>query len=81
MMSLIDAPRDKRLRIVDIQGTEGVRRRLLSLGIHTGDFVEVCSQALFGGPVLVKDQEKGTCIAISRGIARKIRVDVVDTHE
>ena len=78
MISLLEAPQDKPLRIVAIQGPEGARRRLLSLGLRTGIMVELSSQAPFGGPVLVKDKEKEMCFALGRGIARRIQVDIVD---
>ena len=80
-LSLIEAPHDQPLRIRDIQGPEGMRRRLLSLGLRVGDLVEVGSQAMFGGPLLIKDRAKGTCVALGRGIARRIKVDVIDGHE
>jgi len=81
MINLLDAPRDKLLRIVAVQGPEGPRRRLFSLGLRTGILVELSSQAPFGGPILIKDKTRGTCVALGRGVARRIQVDVVDGRE
>ncbi len=81
MINLLDAPKDKLLRIVAVYGPEGSRRRLLSLGLRTGILVELSSQAPFGGPILIKDKERGTCVALGRGVARRIQVDVVDGRE
>ncbi|MGZ5439651.1 MAG: FeoA family protein, partial [Candidatus Aminicenantales bacterium] len=40
-MNLLDAPHGKPLRIVDLAGGENVRRRLMALGFHKGDVVEL----------------------------------------
>jgi len=81
MISLIDAPKDKRLRIVDVQGGHGVRRKLLSLGFHKNDIVELDSRSIFGGPVLIKDLTSDTSVALGRGIAQKIMVDIIDDQK
>lgn len=81
MISLIDAPRDKKLRIVDIMGGHGVRRRLLSLGFHKNDLVEMDSRSIFGGPILIKDLTSDTSVALGRGIAKRIMVEIVDDEE
>ena len=36
-MNLVNAPHNTPLRIVDLAGGEGVRRRLMALGFHKGD--------------------------------------------
>ncbi len=78
MISLINAPQNARLRIVAILGGEGVRRRLFALGFHKDDFIELDSQAILRGPVLVRNFTSDTTIALGRGIAQKIMVEVVD---
>jgi len=78
MLSLIEAPLDKPLRIVQFLGGYGVRRKLMSLGIHAGDIIEVDSRSLFGGPVLIRSLTNNTTIAIGRGIARKILVTLIN---
>jgi Fe2+ transport system protein FeoA len=77
-MSLVEAPIDKPLRIVDIAGGESVRRRLLAIGFHKGDVVELDSLAILKGPVLIRSAACGTKVALGRGIARKITVEVLD---
>ena len=77
-MSLVEAPIDKPLRIVDISGGESVRRRLLAIGFHKGDLVELDSLAILKGPVLVRSSASGMRVALGRGVARKITVEVLD---
>jgi len=77
-MSLVEAPIDKPLRIVDIAGGESVRRRLLAIGFHKGDVVELDSVAILKGPILIRSAACGTRVALGRGIARKITVEVLD---
>lgn len=77
MISLINAPFDKPLKIMDVSGGHGVRQRLLSLGFHKSDIVELESRSIFGGPVLVRNINSGTSIALSRGIAQKIMVEII----
>jgi Fe2+ transport system protein FeoA len=76
MTDLMKAPRGLPLRVVDISGGEGVRRRLFSLGIHPGDLIEFLSQGIMGGPVLIRPVGSGVTIAIGRGVARKILVEI-----
>ena len=78
MISLIDAPPDKPLRIVAFMGGHGVRRRLLALGIHKDDVIELDSRSILRGPVLIRDVTSATSVAIGRGIAQKIMVEIVD---
>jgi Fe2+ transport system protein FeoA len=77
-MSLVEAPIDRSLRIVDIAGGESVRRRLLAIGFHKGDLVVLDSLAILKGPILVRSSASGMRIALGRGIARKITVEVMD---
>ena len=81
MIDLTQAPYDKQLRIVDIQGGHGVRRRLLSLGFHKNHIIELDSRSILKGPLLVKDLSSDTSVALGRGIAQKIMVEIVDEKE
>ena len=76
MIRLSEAPHGRQLRIVDIQGGEGVRRRLFALGFHKDDLVEVNSQGILRGPLLVKNLTSDTSVALGRGVAHKIMVDI-----
>lgn len=77
-ISLIEAPINKLLRIVDIAGGESVRRRLLAIGFHKGDVVLLDSLAILKGPILVRSSLSDMRIALGRGIAGKITVEVLD---
>lgn len=79
-MNLSEAPMAKPLRILGIAGGEVVRRRLLSMGFHPGDIVELDSAAILKGPILVRNTASDSRVALGRGIARKIRVEVADGH-
>jgi len=78
MVRLTEAPQGTPLRIIDVLGGHGVRRRLMALGFHPGDLIERNSDALFGGPVLVKNLTAGSSVALGRGIAQKIIVEILD---
>ncbi len=77
-MNLCEAPLSKPLRILGIAGGEGVRRRLMSMGFHPGDIVELDSAAILRGPILVRNTASDSRVALGRGVARKIRVEVTD---
>ncbi|MFC2161495.1 ferrous iron transport protein A [Acidobacteriota bacterium] len=78
MISLLDAPRNKQLKIVEFEGGQSVHRRLLALGFHKNDLIELDSKSIFGGPLLIKDFTTDVSAALGRGIAKKIMVEIVD---
>lgn len=78
-MNLVNAPHNTPLRIVDLSGGEGVRRRLMALGFHKGDVVELDGRAIFRGPLLVRGCRSDTTIALGRSVAQKVIVELV--HE
>lgn len=75
---LTEAPLNTPLRIVGILGGEGVRRRLLSLGFHKNDLVQLDSQAILRGPVLVRNLTSDIRVALGRGVAQKVLVEAGD---
>lgn len=81
MINLTQAPYDKQLRIMHILGGHGVRRRLLSLGFHKNHIIELDSRSILRGPILVRDLTSDTSIALGRGIAQKIMVEIVGETE
>ncbi len=81
MISLIQAPSDTPLRIADISGGHGIRRRLLALGFHKSDIIELDSRGILRGPVLIKNLTSDTSVALGRGIAQKILVEVIDERK
>jgi Fe2+ transport system protein FeoA len=78
-MDLSDAPRGTPLRIIDLCGGESVRRRLMALGFHKGDVVELDGQAILHGPVLIRSCRSDTTVALGRSVAQKVLVEPV--HE
>lgn len=78
MMSLAQAPPDTPLKIVEILGGHGVRRKLFALGFHKNDLIELDSQSIFRGPILVRNLTSDTSVALGRGIAQRIMVEIVD---
>ena len=78
MIDLLSAPQNTSLRIKEIEGGHGVRRRLMALGLHKNDLVELDSKSILGGPIVVRNLTTDTSVALGRGIARNILVEVVD---
>lgn len=78
MVSLAQAPSDTPLKIVAIFGGHGIRRRLFALGFHKNDLIELDSQSIFRGPILVRNLTSDTSVALGRGIARRIMVEIVN---
>lgn len=74
-MTLLDAPANTSLRIVDLAGGEGVRRRLMALGFHKGDIVALDGRAILRGPLLVRNCTSDTTVALGRGVAQKVLVE------
>ncbi len=77
MINLAQAPRGRKLRIVAIEGGEGIRRKLFALGFHKDDLLEVNAQGILRGPFLVRNLTADTSVALGRGIVSRILVDVV----
>ncbi len=78
VISLIQAPADTPLKIVDILGGHGVRRRLIVMGFHKNDTIELDSRAILRGPILVKNLTSDTSVALGRGVAQKIMVEIIE---
>ncbi|MDR3674787.1 MAG: FeoA family protein [Acidobacteriota bacterium] len=74
-MNLYEAGDDAELRILLIDGGWGVRRSFNQIGIQPGDHVRVLRHAPFGGPLVIDN--KGTQVAVGRGMAEKVRVEVL----
>ncbi|MFC2165897.1 ferrous iron transport protein A [Acidobacteriota bacterium] len=81
MISLTDAPAEKHLKIINIAGGYNIHRKLLSLGFHKNDIIELDSKSILKGPVLIKDVSSGTSVALGRGIAQKIMVEIIGDKE
>ncbi|MBN2416832.1 ferrous iron transport protein A [bacterium] len=66
------APANTPLRVDRINGGIGIRRKLNSLGIHSGDTVRVVRSGFMGGPILISIHSME--VALGRGMARSISV-------
>ncbi len=78
MISLAQAPPDTPLKIREILGGHGIRRKLFALGFHKNDLIELDSQSIFRGPILVRNLTSDTSVALGRGIAQRIIVEIVN---
>ncbi len=74
MMALDTVEVRKQVRVIVIDGGHRVRSHLNTLGIHVGDWLTVVERAPFRGPVLV--EVNGTRLALGRGVASKIQVEI-----
>ncbi|MDX2438717.1 MAG: FeoA family protein [Acidobacteriota bacterium] len=79
MMALDTVEVRKQARVIVIDGGHRVRSHLNTLGIHVGDWLTVVERAPFRGPVLV--EVNGTRLALGRGVASKIQVEIDGTVE
>ncbi len=66
---------NKKVRIIDVHGGWGVRRRLSQMGIHPGDIVTLLKYGAFSGPVLI--EVHGFQVALGRNIASRIIVEEI----
>ena len=64
----------QKVRVIDIYGGWGTRQRLGCLGIHPGDIITVKKSAIMRGPILISVH--GNQVALGRGVARKVIVEV-----
>jgi len=73
MMTLDEVAVGKELKVHQINGGIGIRRKLNNMGIHTGDTIQIKRSGFMGGPILVKIH--GMEVALGRGMARSIQVE------
>lgn len=74
-MLLLDAPKNKRVRIINYRGGRGVGNKLRQLGLCPGREIKILRYAPLGGPVMI--DAEGRSIALGRGIASRVEVEVV----
>ncbi|MEE9316146.1 MAG: FeoA family protein [bacterium] len=63
----------ERVKIVDIQGDQGLLRKLETLGIKQGTEIVKVSSQLMRGPITIR--AGNTQVAIGFGMARRIMVE------
>lgn len=74
-MSILDAPKDKKVKIISFRGGKGVGNKLRQLGLYPGREIIILRYAPLGGPVMIDAQ--GRSVALGRGIAARVEVEVV----
>ena len=79
MMALDTVDVKRKARVIRIDGGHRVCAHLNTLGIHIGDWLAVVERAPFRGPVLV--EINGSRLALGRGIASKIKVEIEGSIE
>jgi len=67
---------NRKAKVIDIQGGQGIRQRLSQMGIHPGDIVTILRYGALRGPILIEIH--GSQVALGRGIASKILVEEVE---
>jgi ferrous iron transport protein A len=73
-MHLLQVQNGKTVRVIKINGGQGMVHKLHQLGLLPGDYARVLRHAPLGGPVMV--EVGGRSIALGRGVAS--RIEVVD---
>lgn len=76
-IKLDKAPTDKTLKVIAIDAGIDVKRRLNAIGIHIDDILIKLSNNRWG-PILIRnDSNKVSKLAIGRGLAQKIEVELL----
>ncbi|KYK31184.1 MAG: ferrous iron transport protein A [Theionarchaea archaeon] len=65
----------QKARVLEVQGGWGLRQKLSELGIFPEQIVTIATTSLWRGPVLVEVNSNE--VALGRGVARKVVVEVV----
>ena len=73
-MILTDLPIGKDARVVAVNGTGSVTRRLLEMGVIPGVTVQVVKMAPFGDPIEIR--VRGYSLAMRRNEANAIEVSI-----
>jgi ferrous iron transport protein A len=64
---------NRKAKVIDIQGGQGIRQRLSQMGIHPGDIITILRYGALRGPILI--EVHGSQVALGRGIASRIIVE------
>lgn len=78
LVTLDQLYQNKRAKVIDIQGGQGIRQRLSQMGIHPGDVITILRYGALGGPILI--EVHGSQVALGRGIAARITVEEMDEN-
>jgi len=67
---------NKKAKVIDIQGGQGIRQRLSQMGIHPGDEITMLRYGALRGPLLI--EVHSSQVALGRGIASRIIVEELE---
>ncbi len=74
-INLSDAPAEKRLKVLNINAGQDIKKRLSVMGLHINDVLIKQTWAKWG-PILVENTSNSNSkVAIGRGLADKIMVE------
>ncbi len=73
-MTLVEAERGAKVRVVRRGIGRGIHANLDGIGIHIGDELVVLQSAPFHGPVLVEVVRTGVRVALGHGMAERLEV-------
>lgn len=65
----------QKARVVEVRGGWGLRQKLSELGLLPGQVVTMSTSSLWRGPIRV--QVNSNQVALGRGVARKVFVEVI----
>jgi ferrous iron transport protein A len=74
IIRLSDLSNGKIGKIIGLNGGQGLRRKLRTIGIREGKLVKLVTAQPIGGPIVIDID--GEQIAIGRGMAQKIMIEV-----
>ena len=67
---------NRKAKVIDIQGGQGIRQRLGQMGIHPGDTIMMLRYGALRGPILI--EVHGSQVALGRRIASRILVEEIE---
>ena len=76
MTTLDQVHENQKAKVIDIQGGQGIRKRLGQMGIHAGDIITMLRYGALRGPILIEVHDSQ--VALGRGIASRIIVEEVE---
>ncbi|OGS44913.1 MAG: hypothetical protein A2539_04355 [Elusimicrobia bacterium RIFOXYD2_FULL_34_15] len=76
IISLPNLAENKTAKVIKIEGGHGIQKKLETLGIRNDVKIKKMSSSAYSGPIIVNVGQ--TKIAIGKGIANKIIVEVTE---
>jgi Fe2+ transport system protein FeoA len=79
-MTLLDAPLQQKLKIIKLLDGLGLRKKLSILDVHFDDEIIKVKGARWG-PIIIQKTSGNSKLALGRGIAEKIQVELVNKDQ